>query len=252
MVLAVLEAISYPLVLAHRGASAHAPENTLASFRRALDEGAPAIEFDVKLSADGQVVVIHDQTVDRTTDGHGKVRGLTLAQLKALDAGSWFDSDFRGERIPTLDEVFAAFGRRVLMNVELTNYASPFDLLVPKVALLVKKHKLGDQVIFSSFFPHNLSTARRVLPEVPRGLLAFTGIKGGIQLFIGRFMDLQSEHPFVGDVTAKTIASVHGRGRKVFVYTVNDPEEMRHLFDLGVHGIFTDEPALAGTVLAAR
>jgi glycerophosphoryl diester phosphodiesterase len=248
----MLKGINYPLVFAHRGASVHAPENTLASFQRALDDGAPAIEFDVKLSADGQVVVIHDQTVDRTTDGHGKVRRLTLAQLRALDAGSWFDISFRGERIPTLEEVFAAFGQRLFMNVELTNYASPFDLLVPKVALLVKKFKVGDQVILSSFFPHNLSTARRVLPEVPRGLLAFTGVRGGIQLFIGRFMDLQSEHPFVGDVSARYISSVHGRRRKVFVYTVNDEAQMRVLLDRGADGIFTDDPALALTVLAAQ
>src|SRR3990172_9288447 len=135
----MLAAVEYPLIFAHRGASAHAPENTLAAFRRALDDGSPAIEFDVKLSADGHAVVIHDQTVDRTTDGHGRVRELTLEQLKALDAGGWFDSAFRGERIPTLDEVLASLDRRALMNIEFTNYASPFDGLVPKVTLLVKK-----------------------------------------------------------------------------------------------------------------
>jgi glycerophosphoryl diester phosphodiesterase len=248
----MLEALSSPLIFAHRGASADAPENTLAAFQRALDDGAPAIEFDVKLSADGHVVLIHDQTVDRTTDGHGRVSRLTLAQLKDLDAGSWFDRAFRGEQIPTLDEVFANFGYRVFMNVELTNYGSPFDQLVPQVALLVKKHNLGDRVLFSSFFPHNLSAARRLLPGVPRGLLAYPGWKGGLQRFIGRFMDLRAEHPFLGDVTAASVVSAHARGRKVFAYTVNDPPEMRRLLELGVDGLFTDDPVQALEILTMK
>jgi len=247
-----LPSLPSPLIFAHRGASAEVPENTLAAFQRAADVGSPAIEFDVKLSADGQVVVIHDQTVDRTTDGHGRVRELTLAQLKVLDAGSWFEGPFRGERIPTLDEVFATFGRRLFMNVELTNYGSPFDLLVPEVALLVKKHKMGESVIFSSFFPNNLSTARRLLPDVPRGLLAFATWKGGLQRLIGRFMDLQSEHPSLEDVTARTILAAHARRRSVFVYTVNEPTDMSRLRDLGADGFFTDDPARALSVLAAQ
>jgi glycerophosphoryl diester phosphodiesterase len=234
-----------PLVFAHRGASAHAPENTLAAFQRALDDGAPAIEFDVKLSRDGVVMVIHDQTVDRTTDGHGRVRSMTLSQLRALDAGSWFDSTFRGERLPTLDEVFARFGGRVFMNVELTNYGSPIDLLVPKVTLLIKKHRLQESVLFSSFMPHNLSTARRLLPEVPRGLLAFPSWRGDWQRVVGRFMDLQAEHPFVGDITARYVEAIHARNRRVYSYTANDRAEMRRLFDLGVDGLFTDDPAVA-------
>lgn len=248
----MFEATNHPIIFAHRGASAHAPENTLAAFQRALDDGAPAIELDVKLSRDGQVVVIHDQTVGRTTDGRGKVGELTLAQLKALDAGSWFDSAFRGERVPTLDEVFTTFGRRLFVNVELTNYASPFDQLVPEVALAVRQHDLGEYVLFSSFFPHNLSAARKLLPQVPRGLLAFPGFKGGIQRVIGRFMDLQAEHPFISDVTAGTVASAHARGRKVFAYTVNNLDEMRRLIDSGVDGIFTDDPALALGVVSLK
>lgn len=236
---------AHPLVFAHRGASAHAPENTLAAFQRALDDGAPAIEFDVKLSRDGVVVIIHDHTVDRTTDGHGSVRAMTLSQLRALDAGSWFDSTFRGERLPTLDEVFGRFGGQVFMNVELTNYASPFDLLVPKVALIIKKHRLQEGVLLSSFLPHNLSTARRLLPEVPRGLLAFPSWKGDWQRVVGRFMDLQAEHPFVGDITARYVEAIHARKRKAFAYTANDAAQMRRLFDLGIDGLFTDDPALA-------
>src|SRR5690242_19186833 len=102
----MIEMLPNPLVFAHRGASAYAPENTLAAFELARRQGAPAIEFDAKLSSDGRVVIIHDQTLERTTDGAGRVRDLSLAALRELDAGSWLSAQFRGEKIPTLDEVF--------------------------------------------------------------------------------------------------------------------------------------------------
>src|SRR3970040_2158507 len=109
-----------PLILGHRGASAYAPENTLAAFRRALELGADGFELDVTLSADGVPVVIHDDTVDRTTDGSGPVANLTLAQLKQLPAGfrARFGTEFAGERIPTLEEVVARLGQRALLHVE--------------------------------------------------------------------------------------------------------------------------------------
>ncbi|MBU0511232.1 MAG: glycerophosphodiester phosphodiesterase, partial [Chloroflexi bacterium] len=111
-----------PAIFAHRGASAYAPENTLAAFDLAIRQNADAIELDAKLSADGHVVIIHDQTVDRTTDGTGRVSDLQLAALQELDAGCTYDEAFRHERIPTLGEVFDAVGRKILINVELTNY----------------------------------------------------------------------------------------------------------------------------------
>ncbi len=116
-----------PAIIAHRGASAGAPENTLAAFRLALQQGADAIELDTKLSADGHPVVIHDQTVDRTTMSTGKVRDHTVADLNKMDVGSHFDSAYRGEPIPTLEDVFKAIGQHAIINVELTNYATPRD-----------------------------------------------------------------------------------------------------------------------------
>ena len=116
-----------PLIIAHRGASAYAPENTLAAFELAIQQGAPAIELDAKLSCDGHVVVIHDQTVDRTTPHSGRVGELSLAELRRMDAGSHFDTCFQQERIPTLAEVFESIGPGTLINVELTNYSSPGD-----------------------------------------------------------------------------------------------------------------------------
>ncbi|MFN2146831.1 MAG: glycerophosphodiester phosphodiesterase, partial [Anaerolineales bacterium] len=118
-----------PLVIAHRGASAFAPENTLSAFTLAVKQGADAIELDAKLTADGRVVVYHDLTLDRTTSGKGKLAEKSLAELKRLDAGSFMGQEFRGERIPTLDEVFETVGDTLLINVELTNYGSVLDRL---------------------------------------------------------------------------------------------------------------------------
>lgn len=239
-----------PLVFAHRGDSAHAPENTISAFRMATDKGAPAIEFDVKLSSDGQVIIIHDPTVDRTTNGHGKVGSFSLAALRDLDAGAWFHEQFRGERIPTLEELFATLGKRIFMNVELTNYATPNDGLVPHVVEMVKKFGLQDSVMFSSFFPKNLLTAARLLPEVPCGLLSWTGILGWPARTFGyRRKEYQAFHPNSEDATLGLVNRVHAAGKRVHVWTVNDGTEIKRLVGLGVDGIFTDDPVQALKVL---
>ena len=245
----MIETLPKPLVFAHRGASAYAPENTLAAFQLARQQGALAIEFDAKLTLDGHVVVIHDQTVDRTTDGTGNVTRLPLAALRELDAGSWLSANFRGEKIPTLDEIFETAGKALFMNVELTNYITPFDALVSKVVETVKKHGLEKQVLFSSFFPHNLMHVARLLPQVPRGALALPGIAGWWQRIWGRLIDVQTEHYFTKDVTQKLVTDVHTRGRLVYAWTVNAPDEMRRLENIGIDGIFSDDPPLALQIL---
>lgn len=239
-----------PILFGHRGASAHAPENTLAAFLLALEHSADAIELDAKLCADGQVVVIHDQTTDRTTGVSGTVAKMTLAQLNELDAGSYFDVAFKGEPIPTLDEVFELVGKRTHINVELTNYASPLDSLPAKAAAIVKRHGLEKRVIFSSFNPIALVRARQHLPEVPSGLLAFSGRGGWVaRSFFAEALPHEALHPEARDVTRALVRREHRRGRLVNVWTVNNPDTMRHLFLVGVDGIFTDDPRLARQVL---
>lgn len=247
----MLESLPRPVIFAHRGASAHAPENTLAAFELALTQQADALELDAKLSADGQVVVHHDATVDRTTDGHGYVRDLKLAELRVLDAGSSFSQSFRSEKIPTLDEVFASIGKRTLINVELTNYTTPGDQLVETVCMLVKKHKVQKHILFSSFFASNLSKARSFLPDVPCGLLAYPGLLGTWARSFGfAFGKYQALHPALKDMSQQQVARVHRLNRRLHVWTVNAEQDMRRLFDWGVDGLFTDDPALAVRVRA--
>ncbi len=242
----MLDSLPRPAIFAHRGASAQAPENTLAAFELALAQQADGVELDAKLAADGHVVVIHDPTVDRTTGSHGRVSALSLAQLRALDAGSFFSEKYRGEKIPTLEEVFEALGKRMFINVELTNYSTPRDHLVETVCMLVKRFGLQKNVIFSSFFASNLSKARAYLPDVPGGLLAFQGFWGAWARSFGfAFGRYQALHPNLRDVTPQQVQRVHRLERRIHVWTVDAAEAMRRLFAWGVDAIITDDPQLA-------
>ncbi|MEW6401876.1 MAG: glycerophosphodiester phosphodiesterase family protein [Chloroflexota bacterium] len=235
-----------PILFAHRGACAHAPENTLASFRMAFEQGADAIELDAKLSTDGHVMVIHDATVDRTTNGRGRVSQLTLAELRALDAGSFFGEQFRGEKIPSLEEVFESEGQKGIINVELTNYYAGRDHLAEKVCELVKRHRLEDRIIFSSFFAYNLKKTAELLPNVPRGLLALDGWKGiWARSFGFMFGDYHALHPYITDVDHQQVQRVHRLKRRVHVWTANSEKDILRLKDWGVDGIFTDDPQTA-------
>jgi glycerophosphoryl diester phosphodiesterase len=245
----MLTSLPQPLIFAHRGASAHAPENTLAAFELALTQNADAIELDVKLSADGKAVVIHDATVDRTTGSRGRVHDLSFQELRSLDAGGFFAERFRGEKIPSLEEVFEVLEKRTFINVELTNYTTPRDALVETVCMLVKKFGLQKRVLFSSFFASNLSKAHAYLPDVPRGLLAFNGLLGAWARSFGfNFGKYQALHPYLKDVSSQQVQRVHRLNRRIHVWTVNAAEDMRRLFHWGVDGIFTDDPGLAAQV----
>lgn len=243
---------SRTIIFAHRGASAHAPENTMAAFTLALQQEADAIELDAKLTVDGHVIVIHDPTVDRTTDGEGEVRFMTLAALQELDAGSFFDVAYQGEHIPTLEQVFEEFGHKTYINVELKNYVSPTDNLPEQVVKLVQQQKLEKRVLFSSFNPRALRKAMQLLPEVPIALLASRGFSGWwARSWLGRMIvPYEALHPELSDATPGLVASTHRRGHQVNVYTVNQAEDMRRLFQMGVDGIFTDDPQLARKIQA--
>ncbi|MCC7118731.1 MAG: hypothetical protein IT310_09415 [Anaerolineales bacterium] len=242
----MLEHFPRPILLAHRGDLTHAPENTLPSFQQAIQKGADGVELDAKLTADGQIVVFHDTTLDRTTNGSGKLSSLKLDSLRQLDAGSWFAEKFKRTQIPLLAEVFETVGREKLINIELTNYATPRDGLVDRVCELIQRHNNSAQIIFSSFFAFNLKRAAQLLPEVPRGLLAMPGLAGlWARSFGFNFGEYQALHPHISSVTKEQVQRVHRLKRRVHVWTANAPEEIVRLAEWGVDGIFTDDPALA-------
>ncbi len=234
-----------PAIIAHRGSSAYAPENTLSAFKLAVEQGADAIELDAKLSADGQVVIMHDETVDRTTDGTGPVRSLSLEELKRLDAGSKFAPLHQPEKVPTLTEVLEAVGDKILINIELTNYSSPLDDLPAKVAALAKESNLEKKVMISSFNIIALVKAHSLLPDTHLGLLTFTGLaRLTFRSRLFHFGPLFSMNPAFNDVTPTLVAAIHRTNSQVYTYTVNQAGIMRKVIHAGVDGIFTDDPLL--------
>ena len=242
--------LSRPIIFAHRGASAYAPENTLASFELAFSLGADAIELDARLSADGQVVVIHDSTVDRTTDHRGRVAQLATEELRSMDAGAFFSDKYRGEKIPLLDEVFEALGKRIFINVELKDSAALGDRLVDSVCSLIRRHGLENRILLSSFLTSHLGKAKRLLPDVPRALLTYGNWMGAWARSFGfSFGDYIALHPHLPEVTQRHVARVHRLERRVHVWTVNKAEDMLRLNHWGVDGFLTDDPQLALKVL---
>ena len=159
------------LVFGHRGANAYAPMNTLPSFELAVKQGADGVELDVQLSKDGQLIVLHDFTVDHSTDGQGYARDMTLAQLRELDAGIKFSEEFRGTQIPTLDEVFEAIGDKLYVNVEIKSETEGTDGVEQKTVDCIAQYSMEARVIVSSFNPLALRRFRAIMPDVPIGYL---------------------------------------------------------------------------------
>ena len=222
------------LVLGHRGASADAPENTLAAFALAREQGADGIELDVHLSADGWPVVIHDDRVERTTNGTGQVARLTVAELQALDAGA-------EQAIPTLDEVFETLGPGFLYNVEIKGLGWRDTGIEAAVADRIEAHHLANQTVVSSF---NALVVRRARRHLSRTTLVAL-IRGRQSSKVGHWLAAaDADHPYYTLVDEAYIAWARQRGFRVHVWTVDDPAEARRLAGLGVHAIITNKPHL--------
>jgi glycerophosphoryl diester phosphodiesterase len=234
-----------PLVIAHRGASFLAPENTGAAFELARRLGADAIELDAKRTLDGHVVCFHDRTLERTTGASGSVGRSTLAALRYLDAGSWKGEAFAGERIPTLAEVLDLAKGSLLVNVELTDYWGDQAKLVEQAAAVVSRGAAEARVLFSSFQSGALVAAQRLAPHIPRAHLVGPTWLAYRDRLVWRRADVQAVHPHASLARADRIAAAHRAGRRVHVYTVNDSEGMARLWEMGVDGLISDLPDVA-------
>jgi glycerophosphoryl diester phosphodiesterase len=221
-----------PLIIGHRGASAAMPENTLAAFALAAEQGADGVELDVRLAADGNVIVIHDDSVDRTTNGHGRVRDLSTTELQALDARE-------GQTIPTLDDVFLAFGPSLLYNVELKDFGIADGGLAVAVADRIAAYHLENQVVVSSFNPLAVRRARRQLPRTAMvGMLWERGPRWLRHLGVRA----EADHPHYTLFDEAYLAWARARQLRIHVWTVDDPAEARRLASLGIHAIITNTP----------
>jgi glycerophosphoryl diester phosphodiesterase len=258
-----------PLIIAHRGASACAPENTLAAFNLAFEMGADGIELDVTLTKDRIPIVIHDDTVDRTTDGRGAVKEMTLDQTKRLDASNKFKK-YRGEKIPTLAEVLEAVGERGIVNIELkTDALRPWnphvaampllgririlftmysrlvqnDGLEARVADVIEQTHSADRVLISCFNPLSLRRMYSINPRLPRGMLYANFLPTLFaRPWLRRIARPHALHPNFAAITPEFVAWAHDRNYKINTWTVDAPEELRRLAALGVDGIITNKP----------
>lgn len=232
-----------PQIFAHRGARRVAPENTLPAFAAALDMGADGIELDVHLTADGQLVVIHDFNVDKTTDGQGLVAQMTAAELRRLDAGSHFGAPFAGTRIPTLEEVFDLIGARCRVNIEIKSMDIYARDASDAVAAFIRQLGLYEQVIVSSFNPISLIKLRDLDPAIALGVLYDSEMPTFFRrVWAGPPIVPEAQHPHHLLIDAAYMAWAQGIGNQVNTWTVNEPDEARRLAALGVHTLITDVP----------
>jgi glycerophosphoryl diester phosphodiesterase len=227
------------LVIAHRGASGHAPENTLAAFKRAVALGASLIETDLHLSRDAHFVAIHDDTVNRTTNGQGQVHDLTLTDLRRLDAGSWFGSEFTGERIPTLEEILE-FSKKndVVFYLELKP-SGAWGGEHALISALRQSEEIARTVVIS-FDAGVIGALRKIEPTLMTGLL----FDGQMDQPLERAVEVGARQLAIrGDlVTPALIAEARKRDLQVVCWTVNQPAHMRMLIEAGVDGIMSDYP----------
>lgn len=221
---------------AHRGASATAPENTLAAFRHALEAGADGVELDIHLSADGVPVVIHDETLERTTDGVGPVAAQPAAALRVLDAGFWFSPSFAGEPLPTLGEALRLLAGRLRLNLEVKESRAGLAVLE-----LLRGFPTAD-VVISSFDHALLATLRAHVPDLPLAVLHNAG-DWRRALVLARDLGSCAFHPRADLVSRQLLAACHGMELPVFAWTVDDPRQARALARIGVAGLFTNDPA---------
>ena len=251
-----------PLVIAHRGASGDAPENTLPAVAEAIRVGADMVEVDVRLSGDGQAVIFHDETIGRTTrvparparrlGPKTRLSELTLQEIRRLDAGVWFDRRFARTRVPTLDEVVSACAGRIGLNLELKpdrrSTGPSRARLVAALSPIISSHPEPNALLFSSFDHESLAELRRRHPGVRIGLLLTRDQVVGRGRLIESFktasaLSAVSVNLPSADVTPSLVETVHRRGYAIYVYTVNAPAALRRLIAAGVDGIFTDRPA---------
>lgn len=238
-----------PMIIGHRGAAGVAPENTLASFQLALAQGADGVELDVHLSRDGRLMVCHDPTLDRTTNGSGWICRMKASEIRQYDAGVGFDERFRGETVPTLDEVFDLMPPGILINIEIKS--SYNGLMEEALGAFLRERERMEDVVVSSFDHKCLQRLKRSLPGVRIGLLYAANLVHHSEYARLLEVHVHSLHPHYHLLDQVDVAAANERGIATYPYTANLEEDLRTLIGYGVTGIITDYPARLKALLSA-
>jgi len=234
-------------ILGHRGASGTAPENTECAFKKALQDGADGIELDIHLTKDKELVVIHDERVDRTTDGTGYVKDLTLREIKKLDAGSYFSPQFTGERILTLGEALELTRSFKLINIEIKNIIIKYKDIERELLGTIKKMNLESKVICSSFNHYSVALIKKLSPEIKTGLLYVSTL---YQPWVyAERIGADAIHPHYLNVSSNIIKECHRNKIKVNVWTVDDRDMIKKMIKNQVDMIITNYPETALEIL---
>lgn len=229
-----------PLIYAHRGASGQTPENTMAAFRLAVEEGADGIELDVQLSADKRVVVIHDETLDRTTSGTGPVYSQPWEELRKLDA-SFGQETYRGESIPLLSQVLELLApTRLELNIELKNGIVPYDGMEEAVVRMVREYGMEKRIVLSSFNHYSIARLAGMAPDMETAVLYGEGLYRPWEY--AAFVGARSLHPYYLAVTPEIVMNARMAGVKVRPWTVNNDEDYRRMAAAGVDAVITNFP----------
>ncbi|MEM3588031.1 MAG: glycerophosphodiester phosphodiesterase family protein [Candidatus Jordarchaeaceae archaeon] len=217
-----------PLLIAHRGASFYEPENTLRAVKRALDFGVNGVEIDVRSSVEGNIIVIHDETVDRTTNGTGKVRDMSLLELRSLDAG-------KGEKIPLLEEVLELVKGKALLVIELKIAG-----IEEKVLKIIEQYDAIDNVLLSSFIHKSVKIVKELEPRIKTGVIFREAPIKPSRLAI----DAEAENLFAFHkyITWEMVQDAHDNDLNIYAWTVDEPSIIENLILLGVDGIVTNKP----------
>jgi len=236
-----------PLIIAHRGYRAKYPENTLTSFSAALDIGVKMIELDVMLTRDRKMVVIHDATLERTTDGHGQVNSYTLKELKELDAGTWFHPRFVGERLLELEEVLDLVRGRTLLNIEIKSKAyeahHPPDAIEKQVVELVRQKNALTSVLISSFEWEVLENIASIEDAPAVALISkYPAERDNVKLCIR--LKAFSWHPNCRELKYDQVKIMREEGIRVFPYNVESPGEYQRMINMDIDGVITSDPAM--------
>lgn len=233
------------MIIGHKGAAGYAPENTLASLRKGIEMGLKFVEIDVQLTKDHEVVVIHDYSLNRTTNGNGFVKAHTLSEIKKFDAGSWYGDAFQKEEIPTLEEVLKILPKDVWLNIEIKNIARERANIEEKILELINRYEIEDQIVISSFDHLSLNKVRSLNKTIKIGVLLYAYLLDPWSQLDTYELKPYSIHPAIEYLDEAFVDEAKKRGYKVFPYTVNTIEEYAYCMYLGVDGVFSDYPDLA-------